>query len=127
MGKHHSIDCLAPAQLELVKQCIRAHRYMLLDSMLAALCAQGIEGISRSALSRYVPRLKAEDSLKADTDEETIITIVERSTGAVRIIKTGASAATVAAQIEKLRRPAPLSLRETDFPEPVAQSRSQSL
>lgn len=109
MGKHHSIDCLPPAQLEQVKECIRSHRYMLLDRMLSDLRAQGVDGISRSALGRYVPRLKAEDSLRVSSNEDTIVTIVERSTGVVHIVKTSASASTVAARIAKIRWPDPVS------------------
>ena len=75
---------------------------MVLDAILADVHACGIDTISRSALGRYVPTLKMQDGLQAFTAEETIVTIVERSSGQVRIIKTSASAAMVAAQIEKM-------------------------
>lgn len=76
---------------------------MVLDTMLADIQALGVEGISRSALGRYVPVLKAEDEFKALPHEDTVVTIVERSTGEVRVIKTGASAASIVAQIMKIQ------------------------
>ena len=109
MGRQNSIEMLQPEQFELAKQCIRSHRYMILDAILADMRELGIQGVSRSTLGRYVPTLKAQDEMKAAPGEETVITIVERSSGEVRVIRTGVSAASVAAQIMKLQAALALS------------------
>lgn len=109
MGRYHSIDLLPVEQHEQVNQCIRMHRYMNLDAILADIHEQGIEQLSRSALGRYIPQLRARDEMKVAPAEDTIVTIVERSTGEVRVVKTTASAAYVAAQIAKISGPNPVS------------------
>lgn len=82
---------------------------MNLDAILEAILAAGVGEISRSALGRYVPTLKQGDSLKASPEEDTVITVVERRTGEVRVIRISAPADLVAAQIEKLRPPTRIS------------------
>ena len=109
MGRHRSIDLLPTEQREQVNQCIRLHRYMNFDAILADIQKLGIKQISRSALGRYLPNLRAGDELKVAPAEDTIVTIVERSTGEIRVIKTSASAAAVAAQIAKIGVAGPVS------------------
>jgi hypothetical protein len=92
-----------------VHQIIRSHRYIGLDAILADVLKAGVGDISRSALGRYVPALKQRDSLKATPEEDTVITVVERRTGQVRVVRIGAPADLVVAQIEKLRAPDPIS------------------
>lgn len=42
-----------------VNDCIRAHRYIQIDDMLAAIKNLGVDGIHRSSLHRYAQKLKA--------------------------------------------------------------------
>lgn len=72
--------------------------------MVAALADQGIN-IHRSTLHRYVADLRESDALCALPDEGTIVTIVERGTGQVNVVKTAATGQAVASLIEKIRRP----------------------
>lgn len=102
MGRIFSIKQLDPhTQLE-VDRTIRSHGYVNLDKMLEALTAKGLI-ISRSSLYRYVVDLRARDALTAHPDEGTIITVVERSTGQVRVVKTSMSADSVVALLEGKR------------------------
>jgi len=109
MGRHHSINLLPIEQHEKVNQCIRSHRYMNIDAILADIQKLGINQLSRSALGRYVPHLRAQDELRVAPGENTIVTIVERGTGEVRVVKTTASAASIAAQIAKIIGSEPVS------------------
>ena len=102
MGRIFSIKQLdQQVQLE-VDRTIRSHGYVNLDRMLEALQAMGLS-ITRSSLYRYVVDLRARDALTAHPDEGTIITVVERSTGQVRVIKTSMSADSVVALLEGKR------------------------
>jgi hypothetical protein len=101
MGRASKVDQLLPEQQSVVDRCIRAYRYRDLDFLLADLKEQGFV-MSRSALHRYVSRLQKRDSLCASPEEGTIVTIVERGTGAVRVLKTAATGQAVAALIAGL-------------------------
>lgn len=109
MGRHHSIELLPLKQQSAVNNIIRAHRYLGLSDILAGIEAQGIEGMSRSALGRYVPKLKAQDCIKSAPEEDTIVTIVERVTGKVLVVKTGVAADLIAANIANMRPIAAIS------------------
>lgn len=88
----------------IVDRCIRANQYQDLLGIVAELAGQGIT-IPRSTLHRYVTALREADALCALPDEGTIVTIVERGTGQVRVVKTAATGLAVAALIEKTGRP----------------------
>lgn len=103
MGRVHSIERLPVDQQSLINNIIRAHHYVVLDNILEDIKAQGLDFITRSTLGRYVPKLKAQDHLKADPSEDTIVTLVERSTGKVLVLKTGVAAELVAAKIAKMK------------------------
>lgn len=105
MGRNCNIASLPVEQQAQVDECIRSHRYMNLDSIMEAIGEFGISGVSRSALHRYLGGLKEKDALHAHPEEGTIITIVERGTGEVRIVKTCASGLAIATMIEKIRMP----------------------
>ncbi len=102
MGRNNSIELLPAEQQVLVHNIIRSHRYCVLDKILDDIKDHGLEHISRSSLGRYVPKLKVQDSLKSSTEEDTVVTIVERSTGKVLFVRTGAAAELVAEKIAKL-------------------------
>lgn len=102
MSKPHSIDLLSPPEHEIVVRSIRAHRYAQVNLIAEDIKAAGIEKISRSAIGRYVARVRARDEQTAQPDQNTIVTVVQRSTGTVQVIKTSASAETVMAQIAKI-------------------------
>lgn len=103
MGRNSKIELLPAEEQSKVHEIIRAHRYLILDNILEDIKALGIRGVSRSALGRYVPRLKAQDFIKAAPDEGTVVTIVERSTGKVLVVTTAAAADLVAEKINGIR------------------------
>jgi Protein of unknown function (DUF3486) len=101
MGKNSNITNLPIDQQTQVDKLIRLHRYRNLDLIMEAARDCGITGFSRSALHRYLQDLKQSDALCANPDEGTIITIIERGTGEVRVIKTSASGSAIVTLIEK--------------------------
>ncbi len=110
MGRRHTVSSLPADKQTAVLDCIRAYRYLTLDGMLAELEKHGLAGIiSRSALHRFLPELDKRDALRANPDEGTIITIVERGTGEVRTVKSSASGAAIEEMIVKLTLLDPVS------------------
>ena len=101
MGRHSNIASLALNQQTQVDQCIRAHRYRNLDFIMEEVETLGISGFSRSALHRYLLKLEKDDALHADPEQSTIVTIIERVTGEIRVVKTSASGFAIAALIAK--------------------------
>lgn len=99
MGRHCSIRTLGPAKSNTVDQVIRAYRYIHLDDMVLELADRGIK-IARSTLHRYLRALRERDMLCARPEEGTIVTIVERATGEVRVIKCCIASADLHAIIE---------------------------
>lgn len=91
MGRISIIKRLDLSSRSIVDRVIRAHAYLDVDKIVAELEAEGIE-IARSSLHRYLVGLRERDALCAQPLEDTVITIVERSTGVVRVIKTSATA-----------------------------------
>lgn len=82
-----------------VDRIIRAYRYLDLDGIVEELEEQGIS-LARSSVHRYLVDLRERDSMCAQPAEDTIVTIVERSTGVVRVIKTAATAEALVSLIE---------------------------
>ena len=77
---------------------IRTSSYIDLDKVLAKLRESGI-ALSRSALYRYASKLRARDAMTATPQERTIVTIVERPSGLVQVVKTSLPGEKVAALI----------------------------
>lgn len=102
MGRIHNIDQLPAAQHDTVLRCIRAHRYINVRSILADIKNQGVNGITSSSLSRYIERVKKADHHLAVPDGDTVITVLQRSTGSVQVIKTGTSAKFVVEMLSKI-------------------------
>ena len=101
MGRLGTVRQLTQEQQSTIDRCIRAHRYLDLDAIVMTLKDMEVT-LARSTLHRYVSQLRRKDSLCALPDEGTIVTLVERGTGEVRIVKTAASAVALAAMIEAL-------------------------
>jgi len=109
MGRQFVIECLSPAEQIQVDQCIRLHGYRHIDQIMESVLLLKIPKLSRSALGRYTKRLREKEEMCAQPNEETIITIVERGTGEVRMIKSCASGQVLAAMIEKINKPPNIS------------------
>ena len=91
-----------------IDRTIREHNYLVLDNILSDLEGQGIK-VSRSSLHRYVFALKEKDINLASPEQGTIVTIVERATGEVRLVKSAASAESIATLIMTFRPNQPIS------------------
>lgn len=91
MGRRSTIDTLPPEVKAAVLNYIRSHRHFTLDAMLADLKEQGFVQLSRSALGRFLPKFDSRNELCANPGEGTIVTIVERGTGEVRVVKSSVS------------------------------------
>lgn len=96
-------QCDMPTLLA-IDRCIRANRYQNIDQIVEQLAAEGIQ-VARSTLHRHMVRLHARDAMTAHPEEDTVVTIVERSTGLVRVVKTSATAEALVAMIEGKKRP----------------------
>lgn len=103
MGRISARFYLSPEHQESLNTCIRSHQYVNLDLMMSDLIDLGINSISRSALHRHVVALKESDALCANLDEGTVVTIVERGSGEVRVIKTCASGLSIATMLAKIQ------------------------
>lgn len=99
MGRISTIQRLDIASRMLVDRVIRAHSYVNVDKIVEELETQCIP-LARSSLHRYLVGLRERDALSAQPQEDTVITIVERSTGVVRVIKTAATADALVSLIE---------------------------
>ena len=108
MGRNTKIDKGPDHERIAIDRCIREHRYMGLDDMVSALAAQGVS-VNRSSLHRYMLNLREKDANLASPEEGTIVTIVERSTGQVRLVKSEASADSIATLIMTFRPNRPIS------------------
>ena len=107
-----NVSKIAKLDLQLqmqINDCIRAHRYIQIDVIMKALKELGFDGIHRSNLHCYIVKLKAQDALMANPDEGTIITIVERATGEVRVVKSRASGSAILSLIAKINEPPNIS------------------
>lgn len=67
---------------------MRANRHRTLDEIVEELKTLDGMTISRSSVHRTLRKLNARDQLLANDQEQVIVTIVDRGTGEVRVIKT---------------------------------------
>lgn len=101
MTRRSFVDALAADKQVAAVALLRANRHLSLDQVKEALEKElGIQA-SRSAVHRFLVKLAAYDRRRAAKNEDTIITIVERTTGEVRIISTSLPASTVEALIRQ--------------------------
>jgi hypothetical protein len=99
MGRTSKVERLPAEQATIVDRTIRQFRYCNLDGIKASLGCHGIE-ISRSAIGRYMQKLEARDGLFAGSPNDTIVVIIERSTGSTATISTRLDKAVIASLIE---------------------------
>lgn len=102
MGRLTSIQKLPPEIRAKVDALLNAHPHFTLNQLMELLSENDLNVCSRSALSRYLTAECGRRSMLPLREDETVITIIERKTGEVRVLKTPVSAALVAAAVDKL-------------------------
>lgn len=100
MGRKTAFELLTPDLHAKALAHLRANPHRSLDELQVALLEDGID-ISRSALHRAAIKVKANDKLMATAEDQTVITIVDRVSGEVRVIKTHLPASVVDALIHQ--------------------------
>lgn len=108
MGRNTKIEQGPEHERIAIDRCIRAHRYLGIDKMVADLAEQGVS-VNRSSLQRYMSKLREKDATLATPEEGTIVTIVERASGEVRLVKSAASADSIATLIMTFKPNRPIS------------------
>lgn len=103
MGRNSNIQQLSVEDNLAVDACIRKRRFITVDAILEELVESGIN-ISRAGLHRYMQKLKKRDSLNFGSPNDTVIVVMQRSTGAVFNLTTTASVEVVVAMIEAMPR-----------------------
>ena len=76
---------------------------MDVDRIVEDLENEGIK-LARSTVYRHMVILRERDAMTAQPEEDTVVTIVERSTGVVRVLKSSATAESLAALIESTHK-----------------------
>ena len=108
MGRLSEIDKLPEEHRCIAEACIRQHRYGQIDKVVEILAEQGIS-VARSSVHRHGRKLSECDMMCASPEEGTVVTIVERQSGAVRVVNTQANAEAVATLIATFKFPEPIS------------------
>ena len=101
MGRIYKAFCLPPRDRLIVDASIRKHAYSNIEAIKDELQQQGI-AYARSSLHRYIGFLKAEDTPRAAAHEDTVVMIVERSSGRTTVVTTSATAEEVSTEIDRL-------------------------
>ena len=92
---------LTAAQNLIMDSCIRRNRFVGIEDIRAELVEGGIK-ISKSALHRYMQKLKQLDDLHESTPDDTVVVVMKRSTGSVISLTTTASMASIVSLIESI-------------------------
>lgn len=92
---------LTAAQNLIMDSCIRRNRFVGIEDIRAELVEGGIK-ISKSALHRYMQKLKQLDGLHEGTPDDTVVVVMKRSTGSVISLTTTASMASIVSLIESI-------------------------
>lgn len=100
MGRTSTAKRLTPTDQQALNLAIRASSYVDLDKVRAQLQGGGIT-LSRSSLYRYAAKLRERDAMTATPEEGTVVTIVERPSGFVQVVKTSMHGDAVAALIQQ--------------------------
>lgn len=108
MGRVSTFKYLTPEQHAVADACIRRYRYARIDAVLEELQAVGIK-ISRSALGRYMKQLGERDGMLMDSSDATVVTIVDRASGNVMVLKTAVNWSALASYIQALGDSADIS------------------
>ena len=101
MSKASKVLYFTPEQRAAVDVCIRRHHYINILKVVELLDKDGIK-ISKSSLQRYAAQLRLQDAQLAGTKADTLVIIVERGTGAVTNLTSGASRDAIAGVIAGL-------------------------
>lgn len=115
MGRLSSIQRLTPDVRVKFDALLSAHPHFTLDQLMSLLAENNLDVCSRSALGRYLAAENGRRSFPPLDDDETVITIIERRSGEVRVLRTPVSATLVAAAVEKLTAKYGVSPQETQF------------
>ena len=108
MGRTSTIIRLSPEENALTDALIRRFRYSQIDVVREELQQSGIK-ISRSALGRYMKKLGERDGFLMDDRDATVVTIMERSTGHVIVVKSPVRPDALLAHIQALSPADPVS------------------
>ena len=95
MGRRSVFDMLHTARRAQALAIVQANRHASLSELKAILADEMGLKISRSAIHRNLRKTDASGQTMARPDESTVVTIVGRSTGEVRIVKTTLAGAVV--------------------------------
>ena len=99
MARRSAFNYLTPEQNAAADACIRQYRYARLDEIVEALEAQGIV-MTRSAVGRYMKKLRERDGMLMDATDATVVTIVDRASGNVIVLKTALGGSELASRIQ---------------------------
>lgn len=86
MGRKSAFESLEPEKQAKALALVRAHRHKSIDDVRALMEAEGID-MARSSLHRAMTKINARDQLLVRAEEQSVITVVDRISGEVRVIK----------------------------------------
>ena len=101
MSRLHFVEYLSTEQRQLLDACIVSHNYVHLNRIKKALSDKGIE-IGRSTLHRHIQQMKAKQAGHLITPNQTLVTLLEPSTGHFQFIAVNATAETVSEMLSKM-------------------------
>ncbi|ART47586.1 MULTISPECIES: DUF3486 family protein [Acidovorax] len=101
MGRKSAFKSLEPEKQAKALALMRAHRHKSIDDIRAALIDSEDLDISRSAVHRMLSKLNARDQMLASAEEHTVVTVVDRITGEVVVIKTAVPASLIESLIRQ--------------------------
>lgn len=120
MGRISSIKKLDPETRNRVDALLLSHPHYTLDQTMELLKSKGLDVCSRTSLHLY---LAGRDSTAhMSMSGQTLVTIIDLTTGSVRLLKTPASSEVVEAAVSKLTVKYSVSRVETEL-HPVDPSR----
>lgn len=104
MGRISGVKKLSVDSHMVVDDCIRRHRFVDLVAIRDDLLKSGIV-ISKSSLQRYMHKFSVRDGLHIGTPDDTMVIIVERSSGAMTSLTTKVKREDIVTLIGNLKAP----------------------
>lgn len=101
MGRKSTFESQEPQKQASILAFIRANRHLGIDDIRAGLLESEGFDMARSTLHRTITKINARDQLLARADEQTVVTVVDRVSGDVRVIKTCVPGALIDALIRQ--------------------------
>ena len=101
MGRLHFLDSLSNEQRAALDACIIEHRYCHLDRIKEALSQQGIH-MGRSTLHRHVQHLRDERAAKHIEPHQTLVTLLDPTSGKFAVQVVNASVASLKEVLSKI-------------------------